>query len=134
MSQENVEIVRRVSDRWSTGDLGGSDAFDPAIDYVRIGPSGTGLSGEFHGSEAAAKALRECLQSWSDVRIKAERIVDLDDGRVVVFAHQTGRGTGSGTPLDLRTADIWTVQGGKLNRCESYWNREEALEAAGLSE
>lgn len=129
-----MELVRSLYARWAKGDLGGWDAVDSEIEFARIGPTGTGLDGEFRGVEALGTALAEWLESWTEITVQAERIVDLEDGRVLVLSHQTGRGRGSGTPLDLRMADIWTVRDGRLVRWETYWNRDDALEAAGLSE
>ena len=134
VSEESVEIVRGIYDRWSAGDLGDWAAFHPGVEYARIGAAGTGLTGEFSGLEEVVGALIEWLQSWADVRARAERIEDIGNGRVMVFSHQTGRGRASGTPLDLRTADIWTLRDGKVVRWESYWDRAQALEAAGVSQ
>ena len=35
--------------------------------------------------------------------------------------------------LDFRTGDIWTVRNGKATRLETYWDRAEAVQVAGLS-
>lgn len=134
MSEDAVELVQRLYDHWAQGDLRGQKAFDADITFSRIGPSGTGLDGEFHGIDQLAHALTEWHQSWVDVRIRAERIIALEDDRVLVLSHHTGSGRASGAPLDRRMADIWTARDGRLIRWESYWSRTEALCAAGLSE
>ena len=36
MSQENVEIVRRVYEKWASGNFS-ADAFDPDVEHSRIG-------------------------------------------------------------------------------------------------
>ena len=37
MSQENVEIVRRVASRWASDDCDSAEFFDPAVEHSRIG-------------------------------------------------------------------------------------------------
>ena len=43
-----------------------------------------------------------------------------------------GRGKGSGTPVTLRAANVWTVRSGKVVELVGYPDRAEALEAVGL--
>ena len=40
----------------------------------------------------------------------------------------------SGAETDLAFAIVYTIRDGKIARGRQYWNREEALEAAGLRE
>jgi ketosteroid isomerase-like protein len=44
------------------------------------------------------------------------------------------RGKGSGVPLAIRTAHIWTLRDGKLARNELYREPDEALDALSLPE
>jgi ketosteroid isomerase-like protein len=37
-------------------------------------------------------------------------------------------------PIEHEVGDLFTLRGSKIVRYHSYWNRAEALEAAGLSE
>jgi hypothetical protein len=43
-------------------------------------------------------------------------------------------GKGSGVPVDLRNAHEFTIRDGMLVRFKVYRDRDEALEAAGLTE
>jgi hypothetical protein len=36
--------------------------------------------------------------------------------------------------MEITGGQLWTIQDGKLAGCELFRNREQALEAAGLSE
>jgi ketosteroid isomerase-like protein len=51
----------------------------------------------------------------------------------VVLTHNRARPRHGGPEIDQRTAEVWTLRGGKVVRHHSYRDRAEALEAAGLS-
>jgi ketosteroid isomerase-like protein len=57
--------------------------------------------------------------------------MDLGD-RVLVLARQTGRGRRSGIVTERELAYLCTVRNGKIARFEAYWDRSDALRAAGL--
>jgi ketosteroid isomerase-like protein len=46
----------------------------------------------------------------------------------------SGRAKLSGVETDLTFAAVYTIRDGKIARGREYWTREDALEAAGLSE
>jgi ketosteroid isomerase-like protein len=61
---------------------------------------------------------------------------ELDDERVLVLAHRTGRGKTSGVELGqvrTKTAQLFHVRDGKVTRFVTYWERERALSDLGLS-
>lgn len=45
-----------------------------------------------------------------------------------------GIGGASGVPTEMHLTQLWTVKGGKITRFQSFATREQALEAAALSE
>jgi ketosteroid isomerase-like protein len=134
MSQENVEIVRRVYEQWGRGDFSATDFLDPEVVYSRIGTETPGMEGVWRGIEEMSVGTREYFRAFSDLRIEAERIIDLGDDRVLVLSRQTARGKLSGAPFDHELAELMTLANGKIVRMDSYWRRAEALEAVGLSE
>ena len=68
------------------------------------------------------------------MRNELDRIIELDDGRVLVFDRQIGRGRASGVVMEQEVASLFTFRSGKIVRWDGYWDRADALEAAGLSE
>jgi ketosteroid isomerase-like protein len=134
MSQENVEILRRLYERWASGDFTPTDPFDPDVEHSRIGAQTPDLEGRWVGLDEFGTAFREYLEALSDLRTEAERIIDLSDDRVLVLSRQTARGKQSGVPIDHELGDLFTLRDGKIVRFYSYWNRVDALEAAGLRE
>jgi ketosteroid isomerase-like protein len=133
MSEENVEMLRRLYGQWASGDLA-ADYFDPDVEYSRIGAETPDMEGRWLGLGEFSTAMLEYLRAFSDLRIEAERIIDLSGDRVLVLSRQTARGKQSGVPIEHEFGDLFTLRNGKIVRLDSYWNRAEALEAAGLRE
>ena len=132
MSQENVEIVRRVYDDWGRGNFrSGVDRLDPNVLLV-LRPEFLD-AGFYVGPEEIAKYMRDLLVDWSDLAIEGESFTDAGDS-VVVQARQRGVGTGSGVATEDRYFQVWTFRGDAIIRIESIRQRAEALEAVGLSE
>ena len=51
-----------------------------------------------------------------------------------MLSRQTAQGKTSGLPFEHEFGDLFTLSDGKVLRYASYWDRADALEAAGLSE
>src|SRR5580765_3036712 len=56
MSQENVNVVRRLYEHWGRGDWNTGEFFDPAVKYARIGSDVPGDAGEWTGLREMWKA------------------------------------------------------------------------------
>ena len=78
--------------------------------------------------------MAEYLHAFSDLRIEAESIIDLDDNRVLVLSRHTARGKLSGVPIDHEIGDLFTLRAGKVVRYDCYWDRAGAMQAAGREE
>jgi ketosteroid isomerase-like protein len=68
------------------------------------------------------------------MHVDVEEFIDVGDDRVFTWCRYTGRGRASGAPADWHLAIIFTIRDGKIVRGEEYFDRDEALEAAGLTE
>ncbi len=131
MSQENVEIVRRIHDGWSRGDFSvGTDLVAPDFEWQQHDEA---VQPGVHRGEAIGGAIRKIFEIYEDFRIEPEEYLDAGE-KVVVVARNRATGKGSGVELDQRFAFVWTVRGGKLARLRVYEDRSEALEAAGQRE
>jgi ketosteroid isomerase-like protein len=53
---------------------------------------------------------------------------------VLVLSRHTARGAQSGVPIEHEIRDLFTPRDGKIVRFDSYWDRAEALETAGVLE
>ncbi len=74
------------------------------------------------------------MESFDGFHGDVEEYIDVGDDRVFTWVRYTGRGRESGVPADWHLAIIFTIRDGKLVRGEEYFDRDEALEAAGLLE
>lgn len=134
MSQENVELVRSISAAHERGDYGSADWAHPDIEYVIVGGP---TQGAWKGRAAMAKAAGDLFSVWDEHRTVVEEIRPLDDERVLVLCHSTGRGKASGIVLEAtqrQIATLYQVRDGKVIRHVVYMDRAEALADLGLAE
>lgn len=134
MSEENAEIVRRLYARWERGEFNSPEFFDAEVESIRTGSGLLGIDGEWGSADELAAETISYVAGLNDLRIVAERITDLGDDRVLVLSRHTARGKTSGLPYEHELGDLHTLRDGRIVRFVSYWDRAEALEAAGLPE
>jgi ketosteroid isomerase-like protein len=133
MSQENVEVVRRTVSALAAGDWQEVfETWDPQIEWHF--ERDAVISGRHRGRDEVRAALSSFMTEWEDFAVEIEELIAADDERVVMLVHLSGRGRGSGLPLDFREANIFTIRGGRIVNVEEYFDREQALLAAGLRE
>jgi ketosteroid isomerase-like protein len=131
MSQENVEIVRRVYEAHRSGDFGTALALiDPD---VRCDVSFRPDTRVFHGHQGVVDALNTWIGTWDGFSSVIEELIDAGD-HVICVEQQSGRGKGSGIPLEQRVFAVFTIYAGKVVHMAWFFKRSEAREAAGLSE
>jgi len=132
VSSENVEIVRALFERWGRGDFDAGEAFDPDVEFARYGGEVV-VTRQAHGISGLTAAVVELLREWVDMRLEAERFVEVDD-RVLVYARLRGVGKRSRVPLDHLEAAVFTLRNGKIVRWETYWDPAEARRALSIEE
>ena len=132
MSQENVELARRVVEWFNAGDADALQAHSTAD--VEIVPLRAEIEDTvYRGSGAAASFMADTDESWEEIRFDAEALRDAGE-RVVAIGHLSARARGTGAQVGARMAMVWEFRGGQVSRARTYSDVEEALEAAGLSE
>ena len=132
MSQENVEVVRRIYGGWEVGDFtGGLFVFERNVTLVIDAATLDG--GVFVGEEGVRRYMTRFLQAWESLTIAAQSFKDVGD-TVLVEVKQTGIGQDSQVPVDTTYFQLWTFRGDKVIRLETILSEAEALEAAGLRE
>jgi ketosteroid isomerase-like protein len=134
MSQENVEIVRSIFAAWERGDYSSAEWAHPEIEFVSAdGPE----PGSWTGAPAMAEAWREALHAFEELRGEADEYRVLDDDRVLVLMHFSGRGKMSRLEVGdilMKGANLFDFRGGKVTRLVVYWDRERAFVDLGLKE
>ena len=134
MSQENVEVVRRGADALDAGDLDRhySEFFDPEVEWRTAAEDPDAATHQ--GLPAYKRYLEGWIESFDGLHADVEECIDAGDDRVFTWIRYTGRGRESGVPADWHLAIIFTIRDGKVVRGEEYFDRNEALEAAGVRE
>jgi ketosteroid isomerase-like protein len=144
MSQENVELVRRLyaegpfrlavnpDDERALVDRLFRNYYD---ENVAIRMPGDYPEGEqvLRGREGLAQLLAMLRDTWTEFRFEPERFIDAGD-RVAVFVRVLAEGGTSGVATERETAHIWTVRDGRLSSVQIYLDRAQAVEAVGLQE
>jgi ketosteroid isomerase-like protein len=136
MSQENVETIREmfaiVNDR---GVKAASEAFGDLLapDFGLEEAAGLPDPEAYTGREAFIDNMAKLEESFEELRMEPLEIVNLGK-KVVVVVSMSGRGQGSGAPVEMTFAQLWSLRDGKAVSLRDYATRAEALEAVGLSE
>jgi ketosteroid isomerase-like protein len=134
MSQENIEIVREAFEAFLGQDLEkAAKLVDSEVEFH--GTVGGLQEGQIaHGQAQIIETFEaEDLEAWEERRLEAEGFIDAGD-EVVVLLHEYRRGRGSGVELELETAVVVGLSGGRVARIQGYMDRDAALEAVELSE
>ena len=88
------------------------------------------IAGSWTGRAAAAEAWRETLSAFEELRTEADEYRVLDDERVLVLMHFSGRGRTSGLEVEeihTKGANLFHVQSGTVTRLVLWRDRECAL-------
>jgi ketosteroid isomerase-like protein len=133
MSEENVEVVRRNTDAFSRGDFDGFME-DWAPDAVVDWSNSRGVDvGVYRGQGEVRAFAQRFREAFEEIRIELVDPVEVKDGLVLAenVAYMRGR---DGIQVEARSAWLITFRGGQQTSLTLYQTKQEALEAAGLSE
>ena len=123
-----MEIVRGMHEAFFRGDFATAmSAF--ADDVVWEDHNGT-----YHGHEGVTQATAKWIGAWDKLHQEVDEILDTEGDGVVVLLRQSGRGKGSGVPVESVFGWIYTITDGAISGVRLFPHAEEALKAAGLSE
>ena len=137
MSEENVEVVRRIFEAFDRGDIeGGIELADtpPEFEFVPSGAPIPDLASIQRGSDALRRVVETFWAEFDDPRIELHELIDAGDDLVFTSFTLRGRGKHSGVETSWDPLSVWTVREGRLVRWLGFTDRDAALEAAGLSE
>jgi uncharacterized protein len=133
MSQENLDTIREVFDRFNRADddRGIDDLFDPAaVWHSRADEPDTGV---YRGAETIKEMIRMWRGMFEDFRAEPQEFIDAGEF-VVVPGWLCGRGRESGAEVREPYAWVYRFRGGKVAEIWEHRDRGGALKAIGLSE
>ena len=141
MSQENVEIVRRLyaatdEATWSPQGVQRDPKFlellDPHVVWISLRSAPE--SRPYIGYGGALEWLKTFQEDIRGLRVELTEVIDAGGDQVVAVNELGGTWERSGVPVEGRYASVFTLLNGRIVRVQAFETREEALEAAGLSE
>jgi ketosteroid isomerase-like protein len=127
----NLDLIRSIYSSWGSGDFRTADWAHPEIEFgFADGPE----PGRWTGRDAMSRRYGEWLRGFEGFRAEAEEYVVVDENRILVFVHNSGRGRTSGVEFEQRTvANYFELRDGLVTRLVLYWDRERALADVGLA-
>ena len=132
MSQENVEVVRRLAEAFNARDLDRyySEFFDSDVEWRSAVEDPDAAT--HRGRHAYKRYLEQWIGSFDGLHADVEEYISVGDDRVFTWTRWTGRGRTSGADADWHLAIIFTIRDRKVVRGDEYFDRSQALEAVGL--
>jgi uncharacterized protein len=129
MSQENVSVVRRAFEASERHDNEAALTFyHPDVEIESSFPGRT-----YRGLDGVRAFWRDWVGVMTSYGGEVDEWIEAGD-QVIAIMHTWARGKMSGVSVERREAHLWTLQDGKLRRLRVFPTKDEALEAAGLSE
>lgn len=132
MSQENVDIIRRVEAAINANEPPPHDLIAPGFELRNATTAVTDAT--YVGYDGALKWRKDMFDVVDDARIDMSEVVATGTDFVVVATRLVGRGSLSGAPVDLRWTSVFWFRDGQIIWGAGYGSRREALEAVDLSE
>jgi len=132
MSQENVEIVRRMHESLGGGELRFPDEFlDPDVEWVN--PPYAAEPGTRRGRAAFEQAAASVSGAFDEFSFEDDEVIDAGES-VLVLTTFVVHGRGSGVEHRQPQGYLWKLRDGRAVRFEWFNSHAEVLEAVGLRE
>jgi ketosteroid isomerase-like protein len=132
MSQENVEVVKSAVEAVNQRDIDGYLAC--CTEDVQLITPIAEVAGAYNGPDGIRRFFTDIADASPDFKIVIERVEVVGPDRVLAFMHVTGTGRASGIPVETATGNVYDFADGSIQRIRIFFDRAQALEAAGLKE
>jgi len=129
MSRENIDVIRAVIEAMNRDDGEGAvQRMDPAIRFDH-----GALQGNVVGHDGVKALFADFVEHFDSWRIYCEDIRDLGD-RMLALGTVRATGKESGAETELPFTVVARIREGLVTDYTDNGDRDQALEAAGLSE
>jgi ketosteroid isomerase-like protein len=129
MSHENAEIFRRVLEHYNETGEPPWELIDPDVVYTIDPPAW--LAGTYRGHDGLRFLQDRTAEVYEQFRFEVDELLVAGDS-VVSLGGIRVRGALSGAEASQKGASVARLRDGRIVAIRVYFNREEALEAAGL--
>jgi ketosteroid isomerase-like protein len=128
------QVFRQGIESLNRGDFEAVFSFwDRECEFLPVGGAPLGLEGT-RGPDERIRFQQRWIDEWGEFRFEPEEIIDFGDDRLMWVGRTTGSGLSSGAAVESQCAVLLTLSAGRVIREEVYFDRAQALEAAGLAE
>jgi ketosteroid isomerase-like protein len=135
MSQENVEVVRRTWELWSSGaDDEVARQLAPEVEWHHNIGLGSPLEGIYRGREEVLELSNAIRGSFGVARVEIGDVRVLSSTEVLVLGSLHLEGRGSGAAVTTPFGAVTEIREGLAVRQRFWTDHGKALEAAGLQE
>jgi hypothetical protein len=133
MSEENVELLRRVVEAYNTRDAESFVALcDPEIEIHSVFSAVAGAV--YRGHDGVRRMFGDLEDAWGgEIRVEPEAYFDLCEDTLLFYALH-GRGKQSGADVALPAAGVGRWRDNLFTYWKTYPQREDALRDLGVSE
>jgi SnoaL-like domain len=140
MSQENLAFAKQgiaaAQEAYAKDDIEPwreqvEKIFDPE---VVLEASDAFTEGEWRGREGAVGFVANQMEVLKQMWMRLDEFIDVDEDRFIVGISFGGQARHTAIPVEMHPFHFFTLRNRKILRWQVFLTREEALEAAGLSE
>jgi hypothetical protein len=127
MSQEQLEFLAGVIDRWNDGEWFIPDAYHPELEWL---PHRSLTEGAYRGIEGIERFAEDTREMFDVFELRYE-LLDLGE-QVLGWGTIHFRARQSGIESEIPFGGLITLRDGKILRWEDLGSKEAALAAAGV--
>jgi ketosteroid isomerase-like protein len=131
MSAADVELVRKVFERFETGGVdAAAGLFHPDFEFTTP-PELASEPGTYRGADGARAWFDSFYEAMDEVKIAPVEFVDAGEGLVGMAFKLVARGRSTGLEFSQDAGILATVSEGKLRQLDIFPTLDQALAAAG---
>lgn len=132
MSQQNVDVIRKLYDAFARGDVPSVLAgMDPGIVWNEAENFPYADRNPYTGPQAVLEGVFMRIGAdWETFQVANEVLLDAGD-TVVALGRYLAKHRASGKELNAQHAHIWWLKDGKVTRFQQYADTAQTLAVAG---
>jgi ketosteroid isomerase-like protein len=129
VSQEDLELLRQVIERWNRGERDDMSAFHPDVEWLPLRAS---TEGAYRGHAGIHRFVADTEREFEtfELRVEALRVVG---ERVLAWGTIHFRARQSGVAMDQPVGGVVEFRDDKILRWEDFGSKEQALSELGLA-
>jgi ketosteroid isomerase-like protein len=132
MPEENVTLIERAIARINARDIEGYLAC--CTEDVKLETPMAAVGGVYEGIDGIRRFFADIEEAAPDFRIELDGVEEVDGKRVIAFMRTGSTGRASGIRMTAPTqANVYDLLDGKISHIRIFFDRDEALKAAGLA-